>query len=169
MALEALQPNVEPFDPKLGYKDEVRQKTVEHLNDVLSDMYTLLIKTQVYHWNVVGPLFYSVHKLTEEQYNAIFLSIDEVAERIRSLGGVTLMNAANMIDKTPIKEEPGPRPSAGDMLKNLVDDHRIISARLGPIIEYTDENGDSVTADMLTEKREFHDEAAWMLGALATE
>ena len=57
----------------------------EGLGDILADTYRLVFKTHAYHWNVEGPLFYSVHKLTEEQYENMFAAADELAERIAQL------------------------------------------------------------------------------------
>ena len=56
------------------------------LSEILVSTYKLTIKSQIYHWNVVGPLFKSLHELTEEHYNALFEAADIVAERIRALG-----------------------------------------------------------------------------------
>lgn len=56
------------------------------LADVLSDTYRLMFKTHAYHWNVEGPMFYSVHNLTEAQYENMFEAADVIAERVRALG-----------------------------------------------------------------------------------
>ena len=62
------------------------QGIAEGLADVLADTYRLVFKSHAYHWNVEGPLFYSVHNLTEEHYKNMFDAADELAERIRALG-----------------------------------------------------------------------------------
>src|SRR5687767_2461661 len=66
--------------------DEDTQKVVEALSNVLADTFTLYLKTHNFHWNVVGPMFYTLHLMFEEQYNELWLAGDAIAERIRALG-----------------------------------------------------------------------------------
>ena len=61
-------------------------KTVDALCRLLADSYTLYTKTHNFHWNVTGPMFTTLHTLFETQYTELALAVDEVAERIRSLG-----------------------------------------------------------------------------------
>ena len=68
---------------------ESRRLLADGLCGVLADSVVLMIKTQSYHWNVVGPLFHSIHQMTEEQYRDLFEAIDEIAERVRALGAAT--------------------------------------------------------------------------------
>ena len=73
-------------DRRQGVTDEQRAGVVEILNGTLADLHVLYTKTRNYHWNVVGEHFRDLHKLLEEQYEALAESIDEVAERTRMLG-----------------------------------------------------------------------------------
>ncbi|TMV47685.1 DNA starvation/stationary phase protection protein, partial [Thioclava sp. BHET1] len=81
-----------PEAVKTGVNDV--KPVVRLLSEVLADTYRLVFKTHVYHWNVEGPLFYSVHHLTEEQYEDMFAAADVLAERIRALGQLTPVNMA---------------------------------------------------------------------------
>ena len=71
----------------IGLSESNRDSVVKILNAVLSDEYVLYTKTRNYHWNVVGPQFNDLHKFFESQYEALNETIDEVAERARTLGG----------------------------------------------------------------------------------
>src|SRR6266508_3155951 len=71
----------------IGLLDEQREGAVAILNTLLADEYLLYTKTRNYHWNVVGPQFNDLHKFFEAQYEALDDVIDEVAERVRALGG----------------------------------------------------------------------------------
>jgi starvation-inducible DNA-binding protein len=62
-----------------------RAEVVDRLSAVFDDVSSLMIWTQVYHWNVEGPLFEPIHNLTQTQYTALFSAIDDLAERIRAL------------------------------------------------------------------------------------
>jgi starvation-inducible DNA-binding protein len=71
---------------EIGIPGRNREAVVRQLNDLLSDEYVLYTKTRNYHWNVVGPQFNDLHKLFEAQYEALNDIVDEVAERVRTLG-----------------------------------------------------------------------------------
>ena len=75
------------------------------LSGVLADTYRLVFKTHAYHWNVEGPLFYSIHKLTEEQYENMFTAADELAERIRALGELAPSTMAQIMDMSKISDK----------------------------------------------------------------
>jgi starvation-inducible DNA-binding protein len=154
------------FMPKLniGLSKEQRQGVIELLNVDLADMYLLLIKTKKYHWDVVGPQFRTLHELWEEQYEALTLSIDKTAERVRTLGGYPLGTADGFLKHSTIKEQPGTLPNASDMVMSLVNDHEQIIRNLREHIDKcSEEFHDEGTADFLTGLMEAHEEMAWML------
>ncbi|MEZ5930986.1 MAG: DNA starvation/stationary phase protection protein [Alphaproteobacteria bacterium] len=146
---------------------ENRKVMVNGLSGLLADTFVLLIKTQGYHWNVVGPLFVSIHELTERQYQNLFEAADEIAERIRALGYPAPGSMNAMIPLTGIQEDVG-HPTAEQMIDNLVRDHEIVVQRLRATTEAADEMHDQVTADLLTERMAFHEQAIWMLRAIVS-
>jgi starvation-inducible DNA-binding protein len=137
----------------------------EGLADVLADTYRLVFKTHAYHWNVEGPLFFSVHKLTEEQYENMFTAADELAERIRALGHLAPTSLSDIMDRSKIEDRTGDLSTA-DMVEDLAADHALIAHRLHALIELLDGKKDSVTEDLATERSAFHEQAAWMLRAM---
>jgi starvation-inducible DNA-binding protein len=136
------------------------------LADVLSDTYRLVFKTHAYHWNVEGPLFYSIHKLTEEQYEDMFDAADELAERIRALGELAPMQMADIVARSKIQDCKG-KLSAEEMVADLAKDHERVAHRLHALIELTEGRRDPVTEDLATARSAFHEQAAWMLRALS--
>jgi len=138
----------------------------EGLVDVLSDTYRLIFKTHAYHWNVEGPMFFSVHNLTEEQYENMFEAADELAERIRALGLLAPMKMATIIKSSVIEDEDD-MPSAGKMCEQLAADHERVAHRLHALIELAGDRNDPVTEDLATERSAFHEKAAWMLRAIS--
>ena len=138
------------------------------LTDVLADTYRLTFKSHAFHWNVEGPLFYSIHNLTEEHYEDMFAAADKLAERIRAIGQMAPM-AMRDIMETSVIEDPVEAPSAGEMCSILAQDHQRIAHRLHALIEIAAQQNDPVTEDLATERSAFHEQAAWMLRALATE
>lgn len=149
----------------IGLAPNVRQKIIIVLSDVLADQYVLYTKTRNYHWNVTGEDFVQYHKLFEEQYSAIDEDIDEVAERIRALGGKTPATLAEFLKSATLKEHPGKFPSAKAMIANLLADHETIIRTLRKDIEICDDVDDVGTEDFLTQLMEKHEKTAWMLRA----
>jgi starvation-inducible DNA-binding protein len=156
-----IKPHIE--HPDLGI--DGRKRLAERLADIVADTYVLLVKTQGYHWNVVGPLFVSLHKLTEEHYEDLFAAGDELAERIRTLGYPAPASLRAMIKDSRISEAKG-NPTAEEMVENLVADHETLVRQLREITELAEESHDQGTADMLTERLKAHEKAIWMLRAI---
>ncbi|HBD90609.1 MAG: DNA starvation/stationary phase protection protein [Rhodobacteraceae bacterium GWE1_64_9] len=136
------------------------------LTQALADTYRLMFKTHAYHWNVEGPLFHSIHVLTEGQYNDLFKAADVVAERIRALGYLAPWQLADII-KGSVVEDASKLPSAQDMVADLAADHEAVAKRLRDVIEVAEKGNDPVTADLLTARCAFHEKSAWMLRATA--
>jgi starvation-inducible DNA-binding protein len=82
-----------------------------------------LTKRKNYHWNVVDPRFNDLHKFLDEQYEKLSEVVDEVAERIRSIGGKSTGTLKEFIEKTRLSEHPNEYPNANQMLENLLQDH----------------------------------------------
>ena len=136
------------------------------LQDILADTYRLMFKTHAYHWNVEGPLFFSLHKLTEEQYENLFSAADTLAERIRALGQLAPSNLSTILSSSVIKDLDH-QPSAGEMCADLADDHARIAHRLHALIVLAGKHNDAVTEDLATERSAFHEQAVWMLKAIS--
>ncbi|HEX5539258.1 MAG TPA: ferritin-like domain-containing protein, partial [Methylophilaceae bacterium] len=69
----------------IGINENDRKKIAKGLSHLLADTYTLYLKTHYFHWNVIGPMFNTLHLMFETQYNELALAVDMIAERIRSL------------------------------------------------------------------------------------
>jgi starvation-inducible DNA-binding protein len=151
---------------KTGVKDTA--VVAAALSDILADTYRLTFKTHGYHWNVEGPLFYSVHNLTEEQYEDMFDAADELAERIRALGHLAPMAIAEIVQSSVVVDPEG-KPTAGEMVADLASDHERVAHRLHALIKIAEDQNDDVTADLATERSAFHEKSAWMLRAIVAE
>ena len=151
--------------PETGIEN--RKRLAAGLSGLLADTYVLLIKTQGYHWNVVGPLFVSIHGLTEAHYQDLFAAADVIAERIRALGYPAPSSMNELIPLTAIGEDTG-NPTTESMIEKLLGDHETVVQRLRQVTEVAEEMHDHVTADMLTARMAFHEQAIWMLRAIVT-
>ncbi|WGW05576.1 Dps family protein [Tropicibacter oceani] len=157
---------VVPSEAELSTGVRDTQGIAAGLADILADTYRLTFKTHAYHWNVEGPLFYSLHKLTEAQYENMFAAADQLAERIRALGHLAPLSMADIVARSQISDLPGV-PSAGEMIADLVSDHERVAHRLHALVQLVEGRRDPVTEDLATERSAFHEQAAWMLRAMA--
>lgn len=136
------------------------------LTEVLADTYRLVLKSHIYHWNVTGPLFVSLHDMTEEHYTDMFTAADVLAERIRALGKPALISPANLAAGAD-GQEADASLSADGMIKDLLADHENLAARMRALVGTAEAADDPVTADLATTRADFHEKAAWMLRAMA--
>src|SRR5437762_14048114 len=106
--LEPKRSGAHPKDMKsnIDISESGRASVVDILNRLLSDEYVLLTKTRNYHWNVTGPQFNDLHKFFEGQYEALDDIVDEVAERVRALGGRSVATLAEFSRLAPLAERP---------------------------------------------------------------
>jgi starvation-inducible DNA-binding protein len=150
-----------------GLRERDRKVVAETLSDITVQTYRTLLRSQVVHWNVVGPLFQPIHVLTEEHYTALFSAIDALAERIRALGfPVPTGKAAVGLDKALAL---GGRMTAQSMVEDLVEDHEALVRLIREGAGQAEEFDDYVTHDLLTERLTFHEKAIWMLKAIIAE
>ncbi|MFD1695887.1 Dps family protein [Roseibium aestuarii] len=154
---------------KTGIDTQSREKIAKHLSVALARTYILVVKSHLYHWNVVGPLFKSIHDLTEAHYEDMFAAADVIAERIRALGYQAPVDAGDFGISLADVLPKGKMPSAADMISDLVSDHEAISAQFRDIAGFAGDADDLVTEDMLTARIAFHEQASWMLRALLAE
>ena len=151
------------MDPKIGLSEQVRERVIGILNTTLADEHALYVKTRNYHWNVTGPQFHSLHEVLEEFYQKIAPFADDVAERVRMMGGRALGTMAEFTQHMRLAEQPGDAPEARQMVVNLLADHEQIIRDLRKDIDVCDDElNDQGTADFLTGLMEQHEETAWM-------
>jgi len=148
----------------IGLEEQARKHSVEVLLNYLADVHTLYFKTHGFHWNVTGQQFHALHAFFEEQYQALFEFVDEIAERIRALGAWAPLAASELKARSSLQEmAPGKVPDAVSMLTLLRDDHEALCRRLRTGIDSVEDGGDQATADFLTEQLSQHEKMAWML------
>lgn len=139
-----------------------KKAIAEKLHDVLADTFVLYFKTHSFHWNVTGPHFHSLHEMFEEQYTELWEATDEIAERIRQLGEWAPNNYIDMSKKASL-QGAGQLPDADGMLEQLVSDNKAITETIYKALRTAEEEGDEATLDMMVQRTQAHEKAAWML------
>ena len=135
---------------------------IQELNQLLASSYTLYLKTHNFHWNVTGPMFTTLHTLFETQYTELALAVDEIAERIRTLGAPAPGTYGEFTELSQVTETQG-KPKAEDMIRILVEDSAKIVACAQKVIEKAEASGDQASADLAIRRVDLHQKNAWML------
>ncbi len=152
----------------IGLDDAQREAIGSGLSRLLADSYSLFLMTHNFHWNVVGPQFRSLHLMFEEQYTELFTGVDEIAERIRSLG----LQAPGTFKKFESQASfaiPEDIMGARDMLLALVQAQEAVVRTARATLAVADEANDQPTLDLLTRRMEIHEKNAWMLRAMTQD
>ena len=149
----------------IGVARDDRKDLASGLAVALADTYVLYSETQAVHWNAAGPLFYSLHKLTEEQYEDMALAIDSIAERIRAIGFPAPGGLRRMLALSEVEHAPEPQ-STDEMIRRLVVINEHCARTLRDAAKSAEASEDVRTADLLTGRIGRHEENIWMLQSL---
>jgi starvation-inducible DNA-binding protein len=144
--------------------------SVDVLTQLLADENVFLMKLRNFHWNVAGPHFRQLHTLFEEQYDALAIRVDQVAERIRALGSHATGTMAEYLQRSTLREHPGSFPAAHQMLHDALADHESIIRSMAKSITPTAQDMlDLGTTDLLTNLIQDHEKMAWALRATLSD
>lgn len=135
---------------------------------VLADSYALLGLTHLCHWNVEGPSFFALHQAFEEQYTELFQAVDEIAERIRAIGGYAPGGLAAFVKMAEI-EEVEESASAAEMVRSLVKAHQKVTKDASSTRDISAKAGDAETEDMMIARIQVHEKTIWMLESFLKE
>jgi len=149
-----------------GIKDEVSQKTAQCLAGILADEYVLYTKTKKAHWNVEGLDFHAKHVLFEEQFTKLDEMIDDIAERIRTIGHYVSGSLREFLSLTSLSEKTDSSNDSRGNIHELLADHRSIIISIREAIGSEDGKMlDLGTSDFLTGIMATHEKMAWMLSS----
>ena len=149
-----------PIQPNIGLESDVRQPIINILNIALANESILSVKTRNAHWNVSGLGFFELHILFDTQYKQMNDISDEIAERVRMVGGMAIGSFTEFLLLTQLEEQPGEIP---DILHLLADHETIIRFLHEDIRKCNDEFEDEGTSDLLVSLMRLHEKMAWML------
>src|ERR1700687_2508624 len=133
----------------LELEEPVRLEMTEQLNLLLADSMTLRDLYKKSHWQVAGPTFYQLHLLFDKHYDEQVEIVDEIAERIQLLGGVSLAMAADVAETTRIQRPPRGREEVPVQISRLLDAHQIIIGHCRQLSRRASEIGDEGTNDLI--------------------
>lgn len=152
----------------IGINETERKTIAEGLGHLLADTYSLYLKTHNFHWNVVGPRFRELHLMFEEQYTELAVAVDDIAERIRTLGFPAPGTYSQYASLSSIKETEGV-PPADDMIRILTEDNEAVVRTARRILPSAQGVGDESTASLIADRMVVHEKTAWMIRSLLSE
>src|SRR5262245_18519215 len=133
------------------------------LNGLLADAFALYLKTKNFHWHVSGPHFRDYHLLLDEQAEQIFGTTDELAERVRKIGGTTLRSIGDIARHQSIKDNDEKFVAPNAMLRELMADNKSMAAAMRKAHEVADKHEDAATAGLLETFIDSTERRTWFL------
>src|SRR5206468_10322229 len=129
----------------IALAENVCKESVDNLNQLLADTMTLRDMYKKHHWQVAGPTFYQLHLLFDKHYEAQNELVDQVAERIQLLGGISIAMAHDVAETTKIQRVPRDREEVPVQISRLLEAHEMILQESRHFAEKADDEGDAGT------------------------
>jgi starvation-inducible DNA-binding protein len=153
------------FQTRSYLSDAVRETSVQRLNRALADTIVLHRQVQYAHWNVKGMGFFALHELFEDIADVLADHVDDVAERITSLGWQAMGTTSIAASTSQIPPLSGSEVTGVDFIQSLADRLATHDANLATDIQVATESGDVDTADLLNEVSRDVGKQLWFLEA----
>ena len=139
------------------------EKLSAALNTLLADAFALYVKTKNFHWHVSGRHFHDYHLMLDEQSEAIFATTDQLAERVRKLGGTTLRSIGEISKLQTIQDNNEDYVPPREMLRELMEDNKQMAAAMRKAHKLADDHEDSGTAGLLETFIDETERRTWFL------
>jgi starvation-inducible DNA-binding protein len=153
--------------PDLDTPTDLKKEAVEAisgaLNPLVADCFALYLKTKNFHWHVSGRHFRDYHLLLDEQADAIFATIDELAERVRKIGGTTVRSIGHVNKLKSVADNDEAYVPPREMLRELMQDNKNFAAALRKAHELADEHDDVATASLIENFIDATERRTWFL------
>jgi starvation-inducible DNA-binding protein len=139
------------------------EKISTALNTLLADAFALYVKTKNFHWHVSGRHFRDYHLLLDQQSDDIFATTDQLAERVRKLGGATLRSIGQIGKLQTINDNNESYVPPREMLRELMEDNKHMAAAMRKAHKLCDDHEDSGTAGLLETFIDETERRTWFL------
>ena len=133
------------------------------LNTLLADFFALYLKTKNFHWHVSGPHFRDYHLLLDEQGTQIYEATDDIAERVRKVGGTTIRSIGHIARLQRVKDNDASYVDPLDMLAELREENKDLVARMRVTHDLCSEHGDVATTSLIEVWIDEAERRAWFL------
>src|SRR5437868_7868273 len=133
------------------------------MNAILADVFALYLKTKNFHWHMSGPHFRDYHLLLDEHGDQLFAMTDPIAERVRKLGGLTIKSIGHVSRIQRVLDNDADYVEPRDMLAELAEDNKTLTARLRETHEVCDEYRDIASASLIEVWIDESERRTWFL------
>src|SRR5437868_13582222 len=133
----------------IALSKKVCARSADNLNQLLADTITLRDRYKKHHWQVAGHTFYQLHLLFDKHYEEQNELVDSIAERIQSLGAISLAMAHDIAETTIIPRPPRGREEVPVQISRLLEAHEIILKEARTMAKQASDSGDDGTNDLL--------------------
>jgi starvation-inducible DNA-binding protein len=154
---------IAPLETPSDLKSNAVRDVAGALKILLADMFALYIKTKNFHWHMSGPHFRDYHLLLDEHADQIFATTDDIAERARKLGAVTIHSIGEIGRLKRVLDNDAEYVTPMDMLAELRDDNKQLTAHMRETHGLCDEHGDVATASLLENWIDEAERRTWFL------
>ncbi len=152
-----------PLETPTNLSSQAVQDLSAALTLLLADLFALYVKTKNFHWHVSGPHFRDYHLLLDEQADQIFATTDDVAERVRKIGGTTIRSIGHISRLQRIPDNDADYVTPQDMLAELRDDNLQLAAHMREAHDVCGEHGDVASASLLETWIDEAERRVWFL------
>lgn len=143
--------------------DNSKKALAAALNGALADSFSLYVKTKSFHWHVAGSRFHDLHLLFDEQAQAIFATIDPIAERVRKNDADTLTSIGAIAKQASIKDQDSTTLGPDKMVAELHRDNQALHQRLEAVKDAAEQAGDNATSALVDEWIDACERRIWFL------
>src|SRR5207244_1858222 len=163
MSSDAKSRRMAPLATPTDLKSNATRDISAALNTLLADMLALYLKTKNFHWHVSGPHFRDYHLLLDEQAEQIFAATDDIAERVRKIGGTTLRSIGHIGRLQRVLDNDADFVTPLDMLAELRDDNKQLTASLREAHAICDKHEDVASASLIENWIDEAERRTWFL------
>jgi len=160
---ELIARQIEPITMRSDIESKSAREISAALNALLADVFTLYLKTKNFHWHMSGPHFRDFHLLLDEQGDELFGMTDEVAERVRKVGGTTIRSIGQICRLQRIPDNDADFVTPKDMLSELHEDNEALTLSMRSTHALCDDAGDVASASLLENWIDEAQRRSWFL------
>jgi starvation-inducible DNA-binding protein len=152
-----------PLDTPTDLSADASKDIAGAMNAILADVFALYLKTKNFHWHMSGPHFRDYHLLLDEHAEQLFAMTDDIAERVRKIGGMTLRSIGQIAKMQRISDNDAAYVEPLDMIAELREDNKTLAARLREAHDVCDEHRDIATASLIETWIDQTERRTWFL------
>ena len=163
MATELKQRRTARLRVTTNFDASASESIAGEMNAILADVFALYLKTKNFHWHMSGPHFRDYHLLLDDHGDQIFAMTDDIAERVRKIGGTTIRSIGHIARLQRISDNDAEYVTPKDMLTELHEDEKAFTLSMRAVHSLCDDEGDVATASLLENWIDQSQRRSWFL------